>query len=597
MANKMSDSEDSIGIGSSRVRNLTEKGKTYHLQILEDQRSSAQRSWRKQLNRVINVIADTTNPNLSMSERTFLEAKMEFLSAANERLYDFLEGNYDAKKEAIKKFESIEREHSDTLRKANERICELKQETGSEKSRISGRSSQDSHSRKSNGSSIASSLAKRTAIAANVARLKTKKFADAEAQKTRALKEHEDELKRFKLTKELAVAKAEMEALIKNEGDEIVAKESLPDEIDKNYVLQNYLKTQASSVTNVDNLTLETNVESVDRPLAESPSNNGIPVVKNEPVATPSEINPADETISLPKQEPAIPTSKSLNPFAPEFEASPFPRYDPHYTADYEPYEHQEAKTSDSPRKSTVEDPLTRLADILSQRRLQDTLPLPEPEILSGDLLHYPIWLKSFETIIEGKTEKVSQILYYLGKYTTGEPKEAISGLLLLETEDAYKQAKKILSDRFRNPFLVADAYRKKINEWPKIPPNDGTSLHKFSDFLIHCQTATNTDDPDENQRMVRKLPRYLVDRWSREVDRWLNKDEDQPRSEITSSEARKGEVGYPPFSVFCRFLQRESRIACNPVTTARLQKEEVVKEDLDKGRKANGFNRRSPRN
>lgn len=46
----MSDSEDSIGIGSSRVRNLTKKGKTYHLQILEDQRLSAQRSWRKQLN-------------------------------------------------------------------------------------------------------------------------------------------------------------------------------------------------------------------------------------------------------------------------------------------------------------------------------------------------------------------------------------------------------------------------------------------------------------------------------------------------------------------------------------------------------------------
>ena len=87
----MSDSEDSIGIGYSRARNLNEKGKTYHLQILKDQRSSAQRSWRKQLNRVINVIADTANQNLIMSERTFLEAKMEILSAANERLYDFLE--------------------------------------------------------------------------------------------------------------------------------------------------------------------------------------------------------------------------------------------------------------------------------------------------------------------------------------------------------------------------------------------------------------------------------------------------------------------------------------------------------------------------
>ena len=501
------------------------------------------------------------------------------------------------------KFESIEREHSDTLRKVNERICEVKQETGSGKSRISRRSSQVSHSRKSNGSSTASSLTKRTAIAANVARLKTElEFADAEAQKTRALKEHEDELKRFKLTKELAVAKAEMEALIKNEGDEIVTKESLPEEIDKNYVLQNYLKTQASSVTTVDNLTVETNVESVNEPLQESPSNNGVPVVKNEPVATLSKINPADETISLPKQDPAIPTPKSLNPFVSEFEASPFPRHDPYFTADYEPYKHQEAKISDSARKSTVEDPLTRLADILSQRRLQDSLPLPEPEIFSGDLLHYPVWLKSFQTIIEGQTEKVSQRLYYLGKYTTGEPKEAIGGLLLLETEDAYKRARKILSDRFGNPFLVADAYRKKINEWPKIPPNDGMGLREFSDFLIHCQTATNTvkylkvlDDPDENQRMVRKLPRYLVDRWSREVDRWLNRDEDQPSSEITSSDVRKGEVDYPPFSVFCRFLQRESRVACNPVTTARLQKEEAVKEDLDKGRKSNGVNRRKP--
>ena len=138
----------------------------------------------------------------------------------------------------------------------------------------------------------------------------------------------------------------------------------------------------------------------------------------------------------------------------PEFEASPFPRYDPHYTADYEPYEHQEAKTSDSSHKSTVEDPLTRLADILSQQQLQDSLLLPEPEIFNCNLLHYPVWLKSFETIIEGQTEKVSQRLYTKGEYTKGEPKEAISGLLLLETEDEYKQARKILSDRFGNPFL-----------------------------------------------------------------------------------------------------------------------------------------------
>jgi len=35
-------------------------------------------------------------------------------------------------------------------------------------------------------------------------------------------------------------------------------------------------------------------------------------------------------------------------------------------------------------------------------------------------------------------------------------------------------------------------------------------------------------DDPDENQSMVCKLPWHLVDHWSCEVDRHLNKDEDQ---------------------------------------------------------------------
>jgi len=199
------------------------------------------------------------------------------------------------------------------------------------------------------------------------------------------------------------------------------------------------------------------------------------------------------------------------------------------------------------------------------------------------------VWLKSFETIIEGQTEKVSQRLYYLGKYTAGEPKEAISGLLLLETAEAYKQAKRILSDRFGNPFLIADAYQKKINEWPNIPPNDGISHRKFSDFLIHCHMVMNSvkylnvlDDPDENQRMVRKLPRYLVDRWSQEVDRQLNKDEDQRLGDVSQFVATEGESGYPPFSVFCRFVQRESQIACNPITTVK-QKEEFSREDPDK--------------
>lgn len=78
------------------------------------------------------------------------------------------------------------------------------------------------------------------------------------------------------------------------------------------------------------------------------------------------------------------------------------------------------------------------------------------------------------ETLIERKTNEPSARTYYLEKYTEGEAKESISGLPPLDIAEAYTKAKGILANRYGNPHLVSDAYCKKINEWPKIPLNDG---------------------------------------------------------------------------------------------------------------------------
>ena len=78
------------------------------------------------------------------------------------------------------------------------------------------------------------------------------------------------------------------------------------------------------------------------------------------------------------------------------------------------------------------------LADLMTQRHTRNSLPLPEPETFQGDVLQYPLWKKSFDTIVERRTDSPSQRLYYLGRYTSGEAKEAISGLLTLESQDAY---------------------------------------------------------------------------------------------------------------------------------------------------------------
>ena len=84
------------------------------------------------MNNVSNLIVDSTNVNGLKSERSFLETKMEMiLNAANERLYRSLKENWDEKKKLLTKFDSLERELSVTLRKMNDRILEIRQETGS----------------------------------------------------------------------------------------------------------------------------------------------------------------------------------------------------------------------------------------------------------------------------------------------------------------------------------------------------------------------------------------------------------------------------------------------------------------------------------
>ena len=92
---------------------------------------------------------------------------------------------------------------------------------------------------------------------------------------------------------------------------------------------------------------------------------------------------------------------------------------------------------------------------------------------------------------------------------------------------------------------------------------------------MVNCQTAmkeihylTALNDPEENQKMISKLPRNICDRWGREVDHWLN----MKGQELQESTATKSP--YPPFSAFCDFLKREARIACNPVTMTRAEEE-----------------------
>ena len=83
------------------------------------------------------------------------------------------------------------------------------------------------------------------------------------------------------------------------------------------------MKEQASSVTDTSNLTVETNVDLIDQPHKEQPTDNEIPVVKDDSVTTTLKLNPADRATDTPKPKSEVQLHKSVNLFLPDYEENP----------------------------------------------------------------------------------------------------------------------------------------------------------------------------------------------------------------------------------------------------------------------------------
>mgnify|MGYP000583280995 CR=1 FL=1 len=159
------------------------------MHLIEDQRSSAQRSWRRQLNKIENCLADLNELDTLQRERNFLESKMEILISAHERLTNALT-DLEAKRAAQEKLKALEQEHSDALKLVNHKIAESKNERGSAissrtgPSNLSSKGLRTTRSRTSNKTSRSSStIDRKTETAVKLAKLKTElDFAETEAK-------------------------------------------------------------------------------------------------------------------------------------------------------------------------------------------------------------------------------------------------------------------------------------------------------------------------------------------------------------------------------------------------------------------------------
>ncbi|XP_030855283.1 uncharacterized protein LOC100892674 [Strongylocentrotus purpuratus] len=193
-----------------------------------------------------------------------------------------------------------------------------------------------------------------------------------------------------------------------------------------------------------------------------------------------------------------------------------------------------------------------------SSRQVAVTSQLPPIDlpVFSGDPLQYPLWKNAFVSLVDRNPVDHPTKLHYLNNSVAGAPKRLVQHYLLLGTEDAYHKACGALAERYGSQSVVSTAFTKKLNSWPRISNQDSTGLRDFADFLNQVEAAKVTistldilDFPQENVKMLEKLPAYLARKWRDEVDRWQ----------------RCGLGSYPTFARFAEFVNDAARKASIP--------------------------------
>ncbi|XP_064642183.1 uncharacterized protein LOC135496665 [Lineus longissimus] len=257
---------------------------------------------------------------------------------------------------------------------------------------------------------------------------------------------------------------------------------------------------------------------------------------------------------------------------------------------------HPASASSSSCVENSLADALAKLADSITKK---DRLPKKEPAIFTGSVFEYPVWKNSFKVLVEDSYPDFTDRLYYLGKYTAGDAKDCIKGMLAINSEGSYQKARSVLDERFGDKFRLARSFRDKIDALPDVKPGDGKGLEKLADFMAQCNTAIGElshlgvlNDPEEYEKILRKLPRYLQQRWFVEVDKWLYGPGDIQNS---SGGPPRCHDNYPPFSVFCAFVQRQARIARNPMAERCADSRSKQPSDTRSSKIKDSYPKRSP--
>ena len=207
------------------------------------------------------------------------------------------------------------------------------------------------------------------------------------------------------------------------------------------------------------------------------------------------------------------------------------------------------------------------------------TLPQPEVPVFSGDPIGYCEFVRAFENLVERKTTSSSTRLYYLLQYTSGSVQDLVRSCLTMPDEIGYNEARRLLAERYGQPYNIATAYVDRVINGAPIRAEDGPSLQKFSILLTSCRNTlkeigylNRLENPDSLRKIVERLPYPLRLKWRDLVDTISQKEKRDPNLKDISEfvEARSRATNHPIFGK----VQSEQRPPFNSRTNTRSRRD-----------------------
>ena len=97
---------------------------------------------------------------------------------------------------------------------------------------------------------------------------------------------------------------------------------------------------------------------------------------------------------------------------------------------------------------------------------------------------------RSFKTLIEDKGITAEEKIYHLQQYVTGAARNAIEGCFYCTTQEDYDKAWNTLENRYSHPFKIQEAYREKLEKWPRIRSKDCVALQKCPEEEFNAEVS-----------------------------------------------------------------------------------------------------------